>query len=84
MLGFAAGAMPTLRPMYWLISAAYALNLYLFYGLGRTLPPVIDRQWTFIDLTVLLALAYGLLVVFLTLRVATAAHYNQRTDVPLG
>jgi hypothetical protein len=84
LLGFAAGAMPALRLMYWLISAAYALNLYLFYGLGRTLPSVIDRQWTFIDLTVLLALAYGLLVAFLTLKVATAAHYNQRTDVPLG
>ena len=84
LLGFAAGAMPALRPLYWLISAAYSLNLYLFYGLGQTLPPVIDRHWTFIDLTVLLALGYGLLVVLLTRKVAMAAHYNHRTDVPLG
>jgi hypothetical protein len=84
LLGFAAGAMPSLRPMYWLTSAAYALNLYLFYGLGQTLPPAIGRHWTFIDLTVLLALAYCLLVLLLTRRVAAATHYNHGTDVRFG
>ena len=78
LLAFAAGAVPSLRPMYWLISAAYALNLYLFYGLGQTLPPVIDRQWTFIDMSVLLAVGYCTLVVLLTVKVATAT----RIDAP--
>jgi hypothetical protein len=84
LLGFAAGKTPSLRPLYWLISAAYALNLYLFYGLGQTLPPLIDRQWTFIDMSVLLALAYCVLVVWLTGRVAAATNYNHGADVSIG
>lgn len=84
LLGFAAGATPSLRPIYWWISTAYALNLYLFYGLGQTLPPVIDRRWTFIDLSVLLAVAYCVLVAMLTVKVAAATHYNHVADVPVS
>lgn len=72
LLGVAAAARPRLRPLYWAISAAYVLNLYLFYGLGMTLPPVIDRRWTFIDLSVLLAVGYAGLVAWLTMEVVRA------------
>ncbi|HXT68909.1 MAG TPA: glycosyltransferase 87 family protein [Vicinamibacterales bacterium] len=72
LLAFAAGANAGLRPWYWAISAAYALNVYLFYGLGMTSPPWIDRRWTFVDMTVLLAIFYCVLFVGLTFKVARA------------
>jgi len=69
-LAIAAGALPQLRRLYWLISAAFALNLYLFYGLGETLPPVVARSWTFVDLSVLLSVAYLGLAVWMTAEVS--------------
>ena len=71
-LGLAAAALPRLRTLYWLITAAYCLNLYLFYGFGMTLPPVFERSWTFIDASVLLSIAYIGLVVWLTIEVKAA------------
>jgi hypothetical protein len=41
----------------WALSAVVCLNLLLFYGLGRGMPPLIRRSWTGIDASVLLALA---------------------------
>jgi hypothetical protein len=70
LIGLAAAEVPRLRPIYWAVTAAFALNLYLFYGLGQTLPPVINRGWTFIDLSVLLALGYAGVVGWLTVEVA--------------
>jgi hypothetical protein len=74
-LGLTASLMPRLRPLYWLLSAAFVLNLYLFYGFGQSLPPVINRAWTFIDMSVLLSMGYAALVWWLTLdvRLATGA-----------
>lgn len=53
----AAAETRSLRAVYWVASGIFALNIYLFYGLGQHWPPVIDRTWTVIDLTVLLAVA---------------------------
>jgi hypothetical protein len=56
-LAVAAGLDRRLRPLFWAVSLLTALNMYLFYGLGDGRPPVIDRRWTLVDLTVLLAIA---------------------------
>jgi hypothetical protein len=56
-LALAAAAEPRLRPWFWAISSAVALNLYLFYGLGAGWPPLVDRRWTMVDLTVFAAAA---------------------------
>ena len=69
LLGVAAAEVPRLRAVYWTLTAAFVLNLYLFYGLGQTLPPLIDRGWTFIDMSVLLAAAYAGAVIWLTVEV---------------
>jgi hypothetical protein len=58
LLAAAAAARPRYRPLFWTLSAIYALNLNLFYGIseyrvGYALP----RSITFVDLTVLVALA---------------------------
>ncbi|MEO7192900.1 MAG: hypothetical protein ABI051_17785 [Vicinamibacterales bacterium] len=53
----AAGLAPTLRPLFWVVSAMTALNMYLFYGIGTTWSPMLQRSWTGVDLSVLLALA---------------------------
>jgi hypothetical protein len=58
LLTLAAAELPRLRPVYWALTAVFALNVYVFYGLGESLPPLIDRGWTFVDLSVLLAIAY--------------------------
>ena len=55
LLGLAAATLHSLRAIYWASSAIFALNIYLFYGLGAGHPSVIGRSWTFIDFTVLLA-----------------------------
>jgi hypothetical protein len=58
MLGLAAAEVPRLRGVYWAVTAVFFLNMYLFYGLGMTQPPVIGRAWTFVDASVLLSIAY--------------------------
>jgi len=55
LFALAAAEMPRLRPMYWVVSAIFTLNIYLFYGYGEFHPPLIDRGWTIIDMSVLLA-----------------------------
>lgn len=70
MLALAAGELTELRPIFWIASAVFTLNLYLFQGLGADFMSVIDRRWTFIDMSVLLAaFNVGVFVVF-TRRVA--------------
>ncbi len=62
LLAGAAAALPRLRPVLTALSGVFALNLYLFMGLGRgfVLPP---RNLTVIDTTVLLAVVNcGLLI----------------------
>jgi hypothetical protein len=50
----AAATLPRLRAPFYLVSAVFALNLFLFYGFGRgfALPP---RTFTIVDATVLLS-----------------------------
>lgn len=70
LFAIAAAAAPSLRAPYWTVSAIFALNIYLFYGLGGTWAPLIDRRWTFIDLSVLLGVANIAAFVWTTRRVA--------------
>jgi hypothetical protein len=63
LLAFAAGARPRLRPIHIAISAVIALNLFLFFGLGRGIP-LPPRTFTIIDATVLLAAANCVLLVW--------------------
>ena len=51
----AAGLDRRYRAVLWWVSAIFALNLLLFYGLGRGLPFPLERHWTGIDTSVLLA-----------------------------
>jgi hypothetical protein len=51
----AAGFDRALRPVAWAVSAMAAINLYLFYGLGDGWPPLVNRAWTAVDLSVWLA-----------------------------
>lgn len=56
LLAAAAASRPRLRPVLAGVSGVLALNLYLFYGLGRGLP-LPPRNLTIVDSTVPLALA---------------------------
>jgi len=56
LLAAAAALRPRLRPVLGGVSGVLALNLYLFFGLGRGLP-LPPRNLTIIDSTILLALA---------------------------
>jgi hypothetical protein len=57
MLALAAGACRGLRPAFWAVSVIFTINLYMFEGLGAGHPSLLDRRWTFIDMSVLLAVA---------------------------
>ena len=81
-LALAAGALPRLRTLHWLITAAFVLNLYMFYGLGMTLPPAINRSWTFIDMSVLLSIVYLVLAVWLTLEMRAMTATSTATSRP--
>jgi hypothetical protein len=63
LLALAAGARPRLRPVHIAVSAVIALNLLLFFGLGRGIP-LPPRTFTIIDSTVLLAAANCALLVW--------------------
>jgi hypothetical protein len=78
MLVFAAGELPELRAPFWAVSAIVTLNIYLFEGLGSGHPPLIDRGWTFVDMTVLLSVVNVGVFVWLTRRIAAATRVPQR------
>ncbi len=69
LLAIAAAALPRLRSIFWTTSAIFVVNIYLFYGFGEHHPPHIDRAWTFIDLSVLLAVANAGVFIWATRRV---------------
>lgn len=50
----AAALIPTLRAPFALVSVIFALNLFLFYGIGRGYPPP-PRGFTIVDATVVLS-----------------------------
>ena len=56
-LALAAGLDPRFRPAFWAVSLLTAFNMYIFYGLGDGSPPLIDRRWTGVDMTVLASVA---------------------------
>jgi len=51
----AAALRPAWRPLCWAATLMTALNMYLFYGFGNDVEPMIDRRWTWIDLTVVMS-----------------------------
>ena len=54
-LGLAAAGRRRFTPIFYAISAIFALNLNLFYGVSEDLGYAIPRQLTMVDLTVVLA-----------------------------
>jgi hypothetical protein len=66
----AAGLDRAYRPILWAESAIVTTNLLLFYGLGRGLPRVLERSWTGIDASVLLALGNVIVFLWATRRIA--------------
>jgi hypothetical protein len=69
LLALAAALHVPLRPVFWTTSAIFVVNLYVFYGLSRGWPSAIDRGWTFVDLSVLIALANVAAFVWATKRI---------------
>jgi hypothetical protein len=57
LLALAAALRPTLKPLFWTISAIVALNMNLFYGIGYGLGWSVPRGLLLVDLSVLLAFA---------------------------
>jgi hypothetical protein len=81
-LVLAAAELKTLRPAFWILSAIVTLNIYLFEGLGAGYPPVIDRRWTVIDMTVLLSVVNFIVFVWFTRRVAAVTRVPQPMGSP--
>ena len=71
------------RTVYWWLSAVVALNLYLFYGLGRGWPPIVSRRATIVDATVLLSvvnvLAFAGLTIRLVLQTSSPGRWQARS-----
>jgi hypothetical protein len=57
LLAITAAVLPEWRKPFWILSAIFTLNLYLFYGLGEGVGFAVPRTITGIDATVWLALA---------------------------
>ncbi|MBI2833684.1 MAG: hypothetical protein HYX76_04590 [Acidobacteria bacterium] len=55
LVALAAARWPPYRPLFWMISAVFALNLNLFYGLSEGLGYAVPRGVTLVDATVVLA-----------------------------
>ena len=60
------------RGPMWIVAAMLTVNLMLFYGLGRELPMPLDRGWTGIDMSVILACANVVAFIWTTRVVARA------------
>ena len=56
LLALAAAIRPSLKPLFWGISAIVALNMNLFYGLGMGVGWSVPRGLLLIDLSVLLSI----------------------------
>jgi hypothetical protein len=54
LMAAAAAVLPRLRGPFYLVSAVFFLNLYLFYGFGRDFP-LPSRAFTIVDATVVLS-----------------------------
>jgi len=56
LLALAAAGRPAFRPVLFAVSAIFALNLNLFYGIGEDVGYALPRSLTIIDATVVLAI----------------------------
>jgi len=72
LLALAAALDARHRLAFWLVSAFCALNMYVVYALGNGWPVIIRREWTGIDLSVIVALAACALWVQMTRRLFSA------------
>jgi hypothetical protein len=66
LLAVAGGFEKRFRPVCWGVSAIAALNLYLFYGIGPGLVPIVRRHHTIIDASVLLSVVNVAVFVWFT------------------
>ncbi|MEO8480744.1 MAG: hypothetical protein ABI634_00955 [Acidobacteriota bacterium] len=57
LLAPAAALEPRLRWIFWALTGVVTFNLYLFYGFGEGWPALFSRQITYVDASVLLAVA---------------------------
>jgi len=57
LLGFAAAGRPRLTPVFVAVSAIFALNLNLFYGVSEDIGYALPRTLTIVDATVLVSIA---------------------------
>jgi dolichyl-phosphate-mannose-protein mannosyltransferase len=64
LLALAAALRPSLRPLFWVVSAIVALNMNLFYGIGVGLGWSPPRGMLLIDLSVLLSIANVLALIW--------------------
>jgi hypothetical protein len=55
LLALGAALRPSLRPLFWMVSAIVALNMNLFYGIGYGLGWSVPRGLLLVDLSVLLS-----------------------------
>jgi len=83
LLVLAAGELKALRRTFWWVSGIVTLNIYLFEGLGKGHPPVIDRHWTIIDMTVVLSVINLCVFIWFT-RQVTAATRPQHLQTTAG
>lgn len=70
LLAAAAAVRTELRPVLYGLSVVFALNLFLFFGVGRGIP-LPPRNFTVIDSTVLVAVANCALLIFHARRFTT-------------
>ena len=73
LLALAAGELKALRPAFFWVSAIVTLNVYLFEGLGNGHPPLVNRHWTVVDMTVVLSVINVCVFVWFT-RLVAAGH----------
>lgn len=80
LFAIAAATVRSMRPIFWATTSLFALNIYLFYGLGDGGPPIIDRGWTFIDLTVWLSVVNIALFTWCTILIVRLTRASQPAE----
>jgi len=76
----AAGLRPEWRSICWAATLMTAVNMYLIYGIGNDAPPIVDRRWTWIDLTVIFSVINVWIVWRLTKQLTTQQVDNSATE----
>jgi hypothetical protein len=81
LLAAAAAVNHALRPVFYGVSAVFALNLFLFFGLGRDFP-LPPRNLTIVDTTVLVAVANCVLLIVHARRLRSESRTANRDARP--